>query len=597
MKNFWKKEKFNLIVLVVIILLATFLRLYNFEEWFYFKNDQARDAYTAQKVLDGGLGELRLLGPRAGGSNLYLGPVSYYFRALSAWVFQSKEPFVMAYPDLFFSILTIPLLYFFLRSFFSNKTSLAVSGLYAFSYVAVQYSRFAWNPNSLPFWSLLLVFSLYKIATAKNNKIAGWFLILLALAYSVVSQLHFVALLGFPIIVFVFWLKYFPTKINWKFWLGAVFTVVILYSPVIANEIITKGNNSQHFFYTIQNRGDDKKDKTVFEKIEKTGENYGKFYPLFLTSVNPKEFSRASSLGIIFILVSLIYSFNYFKKSHSKKEKIFLYLNFTCFWVFLVLNYNIAYEIDRSRYWFPHFFIPFVFLGFWLDYILKSKNKYSKIIFYSIFLSLLLLQITAVANLYSGLNKREEKNVFGRKTISSTNKFKDYVTLDDMRRVLGFVYKNSDKNNKICLNSPSSYSAAYKYIFNLNYPDLDFERKGGYIDLKLRKKCQIFLVIHKERPLKKQREILEMDFDLLGSGKAGEVRVYKIKPLDSEISREFSEEKEKGGVSEKEVDLDDEEVELEDELEEKIESKKNNDNHKPEVLPRKLWKDFFDEIK
>jgi hypothetical protein len=576
--------------------------LYNFEEWFYFKNDQARDAYTAQKVFDGGLGELRLLGPRAGGSNLYLGPVSYYFRAFSAWAFQSKEPFVMAYPDLFFSILTIPLLYFFLKNFFTSKTSLVISSIYTFSYVAIQYSRFAWNPNSLPFWSLLFIFSLYKLTITKNRKTAGWYLILLTLAYSIASQLHFVALLGFPMVAFVFWFKYFPKKINWKFWLGAVFTIFILYSPVIANEIITKGNNSQHFIYTIKNRGDNEKNKTVFEKIEKTGENYGKFYPLFLTSINPKEFPGVTGLGAVFILISIIYGVNYFKKSKSEKEKIFLYLTFVCFAVFAIINYNIAYEIDRSRYWFPHFFIPFVFLGFFLDYFLKSKKKYLKVLFYFFFLTFLILQITAVVNLYLGLEKRAEQNLFKRFEISSVNKFKDYVCLSDMEKVLGFIYRNSDKNRKICLNSPGGYGSAYKYVFDLNYPDLNFERKESYIDLELRKKCQIFLITHKERSLEKQREILEMDFELEGFGKAGEVRVYKIKPLDSELNREFTKKREEVEISEKVIDINQEKLEdeVEDEDEVKVKDEveiKQNNNKKPKVLPRKTWNDFINEIK
>jgi hypothetical protein len=169
-----------------------------------------------------------------------------------------------------------------------------------------------------------------------------------------------------------------------------------------------------------------------------------------------------------------------------------------------------------------------------------------------------------------------------------------------MEKALGFIYRNSNKNRKICLNSPGGYGSAYKYVFDLSYPGLDFERKESYIDLELRKKCQIFLITHKERSPKEQREILEMDFELGGFGKAGEVRVYKIKPLDSELDKEFIKEGKVGETSEEVIDINQEKLEDEFggefEVKDEIEINQNN-NKKPEVLPRKTWNDFINEIK
>ncbi|MDD3607767.1 MAG: glycosyltransferase family 39 protein, partial [Candidatus Moranbacteria bacterium] len=246
LKQFIKKN-WIIITLAIIIAGAIFIRTYNFSEWLYFKSDQVRDAKLAYEAFQNGPGELPLLGPRAAGTYLRLGPIFYYFQYFSAKLFNSVEPAVFAYPDLFFSILTIPLLFIFAGKFFSRKTSLMITALYAFSFIIVQYSRFGWNPNSLPFWGLLFILSIYNASIHKDNKKAGWFLVLAGLAYAVVSQLHFIALVGFPIIAFLFGIFYFPRKINWKYWLGALAVIAFFYIPVILSDVKTGGDNWDQF--------------------------------------------------------------------------------------------------------------------------------------------------------------------------------------------------------------------------------------------------------------------------------------------------------------------------------------------------------------
>ena len=582
LKNFCKKEKFNLIILTIIILLATLLRLYNFEEWFHFRADQTRDAVMASRVLNDGIGELRLLGPKAGGSGLHLGPVFYYFQAFSSWLFQSEEPVVMAYPDLLFSILTIPLLYFFLKNFFTNKTSFSISSIYAFSYVAVQYSRFAWNPNSLPFWSLLLIFSLYKIATTKNKKNAGWFLVLLALAYSVVSQLHFIALIGFPMVIFIFWLKYFPRKINWKFWLGAIFTVVILYSPVVASEIITKGNNSKHFLSTVQQR-DNSKEKGFIKKSQKSFENYGKYYSYMVSSLNDEEVAPIYNIGTIFVLVSLFFIVLSLKKGSLKnknfEKQIFLYLILSFFIGFAIVNYKLSHEINKPRYWFPQIFIPFVFLGFFLDMFFKSTKKYLRLLGWLLVFVFLVIHLTAIFNIYLNFSKKEDGEHFGRQTTSTTNRYHRIAPLSDMKNVSKYLYSNYDKSRKLCINAPGGYGAGYAYIFDLYYPEVDLRRTENNISSDLRENCEIFLITNEPKTKEKQIGILHMDFEVEDFYQSGAMEVYKVKPLDNEVSRNIT--------------LEDEE-EARESAKEKLEESREKDKKEVEVLPMKVWRNFFE---
>ncbi len=577
-KAFWEKEKVNLIILFLIIVVASFFRLYNFEEWFHFRNDQARDAIMASRVLDGGIENLRLLGPKAGGSALHLGPVFYYFQAFSCWIFQSKEPPIMAIPDLLFSIAIIPLLYFFIRNLFSNKTSLAITAIYASSYVIIQFSRFAWNPNSLPFWSLLFIFSLYKIATLRNRKKAGWFLMLAGFSFAVTSQLHFIALAGLPIVAFIFWLKYFPKKINWKFWLGSILVVFILYIPFLASEIITDGNNSKHFIHTVQNRGKDKEEKTVLEKINKTTENYGKYYSFFLMSLNDEEVENIYFIGKIFIFASIIFLFLIWKKKipkfNSKKKRLFSYLIFAFFIGSLVISYKLSHEVNKPRYWFVQAIIPFVFFGFFLESLFNSRRKYLVKAGWFIVAFIIFLNLSAVMNIFLNFSNREDRENFGRITTSTTNRFNRIVPLSDMRKVMDYIYKQNPSGQKICLSSPSGYGATYQYLFKLKYPELEVSRNDGYFSDQMRKDYNIFLINIKEKTKKKQQDILHMDFEIKSSFQVGVIRVYAIKPLENELSNNYR---------------------IEFETEQKADQiKKLEEGPDPvETIPMKVWADFF----
>ena len=82
-KEFIKKNQ-TVIILALILLGAIFVRTYNFSDWLYFKSDQVRDAKLSYEAFYGGPGELPLLGPRAAGTFLRLGPIFYYFSIFQA---------------------------------------------------------------------------------------------------------------------------------------------------------------------------------------------------------------------------------------------------------------------------------------------------------------------------------------------------------------------------------------------------------------------------------------------------------------------------------------------------------------------------------
>src|SRR3989339_797357 len=152
-----KKISASFGILLAIILVGIFLRTYNFHDFLRFNADQSRDAAVINNALEG-KEALPLLGPKAGGTDFRLGPAFYYFNYASGLVF-GGNPDKLAYPDLLFSILAIPLFYVFSRRYFGKNISLAVAFLFAISLFTVRYSRFSWNPNSTPFFTMLFLYA------------------------------------------------------------------------------------------------------------------------------------------------------------------------------------------------------------------------------------------------------------------------------------------------------------------------------------------------------------------------------------------------------------------------------------------------------
>ena len=170
-----REPKWVVVSLLLIIMAGTFLRVYQYHDFLRFNADQSRDATLVRDYL-AGKEELPLLGPKAGGTSFRVGPAFYYFQIASAKIFGS-HPDTVAYPDLLFSLLALPLLFFFLRKYFDSKTALLLVALFAVSLYAIKYSRFAWNPNSLPFWSMLFLYGLHEIMV-ERERIWKWWAVL-----------------------------------------------------------------------------------------------------------------------------------------------------------------------------------------------------------------------------------------------------------------------------------------------------------------------------------------------------------------------------------------------------------------------------------
>lgn len=190
-------HRYKLLSAIAIILLtAAFLRLYRIADYMTFLGDEGRDVLVVKGILEG---NLVFLGPRASSGDFFLGPIYYYFMAPFLWLW-GLNPVGPAVMIALLGVVTVYLVYRIGKDFFGTTAGLIASSLYAVSVLVVQYSRSSWNPNAVPFFTILLMYFLYKAVKERNWK---WYL-LVGILFGILMQLHYIIVfLGIIIGAFV----------------------------------------------------------------------------------------------------------------------------------------------------------------------------------------------------------------------------------------------------------------------------------------------------------------------------------------------------------------------------------------------------------
>jgi 4-amino-4-deoxy-L-arabinose transferase-like glycosyltransferase len=200
-----KSNKKEAIILGLILLVASFCRLYRIDQYMVFLGDEGRDAIIVRRIFT----ELHppLIGPGTSVGNLYLGPLYYYMMA-PALLIANFSPVGPAVQIALLGVITVAFVWWVGKKWFNTTAGLIAAGLFAISPTVIIYSRSSWNPNIMPFFALLTIYSIWKVWREEKF---NW-LIVLGLSFACVLQSHYLGLLLAPTI-FIFWLlAYFKVK-------------------------------------------------------------------------------------------------------------------------------------------------------------------------------------------------------------------------------------------------------------------------------------------------------------------------------------------------------------------------------------------------
>ena len=242
------KKNWEKVLLILIIAVGAYLRLWRISEYMTFLGDEGRDVLIVRKMITEG--DITFLGPTASVGGFFLGPIYYYFMTpfLWLWNFNPVGPAIMV---ALFGIATIYLVYKTGSEFFNRNTGLFAASLYALSPLVIAHSRSSWNPNIVPFFSLLLIYSLWKGVILKNK---SWFVIT-GICLGVGLQLHYLFIFLIPVVI-AYLLLYQRGIAYWKNYLFTLFGIIIPLFPFLAFEIKNKLPNTNTIIRFIFEEGD-----------------------------------------------------------------------------------------------------------------------------------------------------------------------------------------------------------------------------------------------------------------------------------------------------------------------------------------------------
>lgn len=197
-RNWIRQNPRETIILLLIIGIGAFLRLYRIPEYMIFLADQGRDALVVRRLLV--YADPILVGPGTSVGNMYLGPIYYYMMA-PALLLAKYSPVGPSVMVALFGIATIFFVWYFARKLFGEWGAVFAALLYAISPTVVSLSIFSWNPNIMPFFALLTIYSIWKFWAEEK---LGW-IIVAGTSMGFVLQSHYLGLILLPTLG-IFWL-------------------------------------------------------------------------------------------------------------------------------------------------------------------------------------------------------------------------------------------------------------------------------------------------------------------------------------------------------------------------------------------------------
>lgn len=439
MLKFFKSKNKIIILLMAVTVLGAFFRFYDLFDLMLFETDQARDYKLISEMAGGGMGEFPLVGPKAGGTLFRLGSI-YYVPAYFLAVIFGVSPYILTFPEAILSVLTIPLVFIFLKEFFNNRISLYCTTIFAGALFFVEYAHFSWNPNYIPFFLTLSLLAILKYSQNMQN--VRWIFVL-AFATGITMQLHTITLVAMPLII-ISYFTFLRKRIMLKH--IAIFTgiLIFLFSPLIINDFLTKGENLREFKKAAVSRGERDDHPSLGKSIFMNPYNYARYYSMMLSSHNQiKELARVESSknlrelignniskqdlkrnliigliimavmtgGFLLLVLGLVRLRKKNKDDELTKKRNFLALIIAVQIIFTLVLYPLALRVD-SRYYLPVFIVPFVLLGLFFSAI-EEKFSYGKKITMVLFVILFLSNILGSINwlrMLEGYSFGHEKN-------------------------------------------------------------------------------------------------------------------------------------------------------------------------------------------
>ena len=378
-------------ILAGIVVLGIFLRTFHFQSWMEFSPDQARDALLVDAAISGEK-PLPLLGAESGNTGFQLGPMAYHWQYVSGLIFGS-DPYDLAYPELLFSVFAIILFFFLAKKYFSPEEALFLSFLVSSSFFIVKYSRFAWNPNASPFFSLLFLFALLETIDPKNKGKIVW-PALVGISMGVAIQLHTLFIFILPVVSavgFFVWIR--RGLFSWKGFLLLIGCFLLANWAQIYSDINHHYSNSRRFLSAFTEASSENGSGSFLRNLNEATAcqvqsgvymvsswgNIGKCEPWQAAlRKGDTEMLATFLLGSVFVFVGYLLLARFLRGEPDERRRDFLFI----IAIYAIISFAISIPVITqvsTRYYITSFFLPFVLVGLWMKQFGRWNRKFGAV--------------------------------------------------------------------------------------------------------------------------------------------------------------------------------------------------------------------------
>lgn len=380
-----KKNQIIFVLLFFILVLGGFLRLYKIRDYMTFLGDEGRDVLVVRHFITNF--DVPFIGPTASVGGFFLGPIYYYFMT-PALLLSRMDPVGPSIMVALFGIATILLIFLFGKELFTIRVGMVASLFYAISPLVIAQSRSSWNPNIVPFFSLLMMYALWKSVQTKKSL---WFLVV-GVCFGIGVQLHYLYFFLSPVIL-TYLLFYYRSKKYLKNYLLIGLGIVLPLLPFIGFEIKNNFPNLRSLLNFLTAGKEVAVKIGVVDKLSNLiFRLFGRlvfFYPppeQVGTNPENKWFVVWALIVVssIFFSLAVLFYMLYLKR---RKQEMLMVL-----WLIFGIGLFSFYTRGIYDYYFVILFPwPFILVAYSLD--IFWKNKFTIPIFFIITISLVMLNI------------------------------------------------------------------------------------------------------------------------------------------------------------------------------------------------------------
>jgi len=432
-------------LIILILLIGAFLRLYKINEYMTFLGDEGRDSIIVRNLLVHA--DPILIGPGTSVGSMYLGPLYYYFMASFLFLF-NFSPVGPAIGVALLGVATIYLIYITGREWFSNIAGLVAAALFAISPTVIIFSRSSWNPNIMPFFAMLSVYSIWRVYKNKEYK---W-LVVTAISFAFVLQSHYLGVLIAPVL-FIYWIL---ARVPKNYSLFSIFLFLFLMSPLLIFDIRHDFLNSKalYKFLTVRQETVSIKPWTAIPKT----------YPIFEqinSSLLTAKNAKVGSLVTILFTVYLVFIFTRRKKLIQDQHYLIL------LWLISgLIGFGIYKQNVYDHYFGFLFPIPFLLLGSLVEDRMKQKSKLLNIVILSILISLVVLNLKNNP-LFKTPNNQMQRSIEVAKKIIDESKYERFniAVIAEQNYEDGYQYFLEKENTKVIEIDPQIPASVTDQLF------------------------------------------------------------------------------------------------------------------------------------